>query len=65
MNQKRVVDALALSAKSGFVSGLVTMLYGYLTKDYTQVVPAIIFSFGTAMSVSGYYDRRMQRLGLG
>ena len=64
MNRKQLVGALTISAKSAFVAGIVTMLYGLVTKDYTQVVPAIVFSFGTAMGISGYYDRRIQRLGL-
>jgi hypothetical protein len=64
MNTKQLIGALSISAKSGLIAGIVTMLYGLITKDYTQVIPAVVFSFGTAMGISGYYDRRLNRLGL-
>jgi hypothetical protein len=59
---KGLIEALSISAKSGFVAAIVTIFYGLVTKDYTQVIPAVVFSFGTAMGISGYYDRRIQRL---
>lgn len=61
MNAKQLVAALSISAKSGLIAGIVTMLYGLITKDYTQIIPAVVFSFGTAMGISGYYDRRLNR----
>ncbi len=64
MNKRQLLQALTISAKSALVAATVTVLYGLVTKDYTQVIPAVVFTFGTAMSISGYYDRRIQRLGL-
>jgi hypothetical protein len=64
VNKNQIIEALSLSARAGLISGIVTASYGFITKDYTQVIPAVVFSFGTAMGVAGYYDRRLNHLRL-
>ncbi len=62
MTKQQLIEAIGIAAKSGMISGIVTGVYGVITNDYRQIIPAIVFSFGTAMSVAGYYDRKAQRL---
>ena len=58
VNVVSLVKSLRLAAKSGIVAGAAAGIYGFFVKDYSQVITAIVFSFGTAMAVAGYYDRR-------
>jgi hypothetical protein len=62
MNRKQLIEALNLAAKAAILAGFVTVVYGLVTNDYKQVIPAVVFSFGSAMSVAGYYDRKARRL---
>lgn len=58
VNVVSLVKSLRLAAELGIVAGAAAGIYGFFVKDYSQVITAIVFSFGTAMAVAGYYDRR-------
>jgi len=55
--------ALKLAIESAIVAGAAAGIYAFLVKDYSQIITAIVFSFGTAMAVAGYYDRRNSMVG--
>jgi hypothetical protein len=58
MNMKSLVNALKLATEAGIVAGAAAGIYGFFAKDYSQVITAIVFSFGTAMAIAGRYDRQ-------
>lgn len=62
MKNVSLKEAFGYAVRASIIAGAATLGYGFYTKDYSQVMPSILFSYVTAMGVSGHYQRQRRDL---
>jgi hypothetical protein len=59
MKLHRLLDAVTNAVGVTVLAGLAAAGYGMVTGDHNQVIPAMSFSFVTAIGTAARYDRKL------